>query len=127
MVIPGTDTQEYQAFVQAHRWTLMLDGQDQGRFMARWERAQDLPGFFYPIPWSGEDETGYAKPEEGCGNKPAYVVSLKTGCTCPDSSAHYYQAPGGWCKHRLALWLHHFRLQERARVRDAKRGRHPER
>ena len=122
MLVHGTATPEYSQFCREHRWTLMLPEKELTGFMARWERAQELPGKFYG---GGNGNWGYYKPGQGSGPG-AYTTSLE-GCTCPDA-AREGRAPGGWCKHRLALWIYDRRLQRiMSGIVEQRNGHHPER
>lgn len=78
------------------------------RLETRWDKAMEildwgdqrtpiLTGYPYPVP--------HVKSQTQDG---VYYGVTKTRCECIDSAMC---APMGWCKHRLALWIHQKRKE----------------
>lgn len=102
-------------FSAVHPWVHILDPQATAGLARRMAAAQELVrehhhlepcshSIYYPA-WTPEEGFKIGHFEVASCTTPGvrYLVSLATGCNCPDGTT---RAPFGWCKHRLACWLY---------------------
>jgi DNA-directed RNA polymerase subunit RPC12/RpoP len=96
------------AFARLNPWYNMADVETLTALDRRLNKAMEMHET--AVVWAGFDpEKGHLWQVNSQTDKHLhYIVSVKAGCTCPDA----LHAPQGWCKHRLAAWIHRQQLQK---------------
>lgn len=74
---------------------------DIAKLYTRWQRAVELPHHNWADGTTAGGEHIYPAHSGADAGYTYYRVTLGR-CECPDAQ---HQAPWGWCKHRLALWI----------------------
>jgi len=94
----------WQAYINWYIW----DAPTQAALQARWERAIAIlngePWYSHILNDQEKEPQTYIIPAN-TGRAAGYLYYQTTAyrCTCPDATSN---APLGWCKHRIAVWLH---------------------